>query len=205
LKKERTKKKKGIKEKYNATSFFYDKRYGNIQFQKYNEIIHSEDLEKTLIFDAGCGTGLLSEYFQKMLDSPDQIDFKYVGVDISIQMIQIFKKKLEKIHKKLSNKYNLILADLENLPIRKNSFNFLISITSYQNLPDMKKGFGESLGVLKNNSSIIISILKKKLENEKFLSFLEDKMEILKIIDDQRIEDIIIKGIKISNSPLKNT
>jgi ubiquinone/menaquinone biosynthesis C-methylase UbiE len=201
LKKERTKKKKGIKEKYNATSFFYDKRYGNIQFQKYDEIIYPEDLEKTLIFDAGCGTGLLSEYFQKMFDSVDQMNFKYVGVDISIQMMQNFMKKLNKIQKKVSNKYNLILADLENLPIRKNSFNLLISITSYQNLPDIRKGLEESLEILKNKSLMIISILRKKLEKENLISFFEDKMEILKVIDEQRIEDIIIKGLKIIKSP----
>ncbi|MFO7798048.1 MAG: class I SAM-dependent methyltransferase [Promethearchaeati archaeon] len=191
-------KKKKIKGKYNSTSYFYDERYKEIQFEKYQRIIKRKDLKNRTILDAGCGTGLISEFFQEEYDVIDQSNFKYVGVDLSIEMINIFKKKLGKVYRKALGFFNLILADLENLPFRVDSFNLLISITSYQNLPDVKRGVKESLRTLREKSFIIISILKKKLDKETLISLLEDEIEIIKFINDNKLEDFLISGRKIN-------
>jgi len=191
-------KKKKIKGKYNSTSYFYDKRYKDIQFEKYQRIIKRKDLKNRTILDAGCGTGLISEFFQEEYDVIDQSDFKYVGVDLSIEMINIFKERLGKVYRRASGFFGLILADLENLPFRVDSFNLLISITSYQNLPDVKRGIKESLRTLREKSFIIISILKKKLDKEILISLLEDEIEIIKFIDDNNLEDFLISGRKIN-------
>lgn len=194
---ENLKKKEKIKEKYNSTSFFYDKRYKQIQYEKYQQIIKINLTNKSLL-DAGCGTGLLYQYFNKVNESQKKKNFQYVGVDISYNMLERFKLKMET--KKVENIrfLHLILGDLENLPFRPDSFNVLFSITSYQNLPKMERGIIESLRTLKENALIFISILKKKLDKDDIINFLKNIMDITKIHDNEEIEDIMIKGRNIT-------
>jgi len=190
------KKKEKIKGKYDSTSYFYDERYKEIQFEKYKKIIHKRDIKNKIILDAGCGTGLILEYFQKTPYSSDQIDFKYVGVDISIEMIMILKKKLKEMKVNTSRNLDLILADIENLPFRMNTFSLLISFTSFQNLPDMRRGINQSIMTLRNKSLMFISILKKKFDKDTLISILGKKVKVIKIVDEKGIEDFLITAKK---------
>lgn len=196
---ENSKKKELIKEKYNRTSFFYDRRYKDIQYEKYDQIIQVDDLANKMILDAGCGTGIILNYIQEKFDSISDANFHYIGIDISIEMLNQFSHKMENLRKKKLSylKYfNLLLADLENLPFRNKRFNLLLSMTSYQNLPRIKEGIKESLRILRENAMIIISILKKNLDAEELINFLKKHIEINTILDKDRIEDIIIEGNK---------
>lgn len=196
---ENSKKKELIKEKYNRTSFIYDKRYKDIQYEKYAKVIQVNDLANKMILDAGCGTGIILDYIQEKFDSIFDTNFHYIGVDISIKMLNQFGHKMENLRRKKLRytKYlNLLLADLENLPFRNKKFNLLLSMTSYQNLPKIKEGIKESLRILRENAMIIISILKKNLDVDKLIDFLKKCIEINTILDKDRIEDIIIEGRK---------
>ena len=185
-------KKKEIINKYNSTSHFYDKRYSQIQSKKYDQILKNYVLDRKIILDAGCGTGLLFEYISDLLKQEKRIFYSYIANDISWNMLMEFKSKLVNLKKQLE--VNLILSDLENLPFRKNTFHSIFSATAFQNLPNILNGVKESLRVVKSNGDIILSILKKKINLEELLSFLKPFVKEIIIIKIDTIEDVIIKG-----------
>jgi len=190
-------KKRKIMESYNSSSHIYDKRYRKIQYEKCALILKDFTLVSKIILDAGCGTGLIFEY---ILENKNEIVphyfFSFVGVDISLKMIEKFKKKVLNKDSVIIHNIHLIVADLENLPFRSNIFNSVISLTSYQNLPNIKKGLHESIRVAKNHTSFSISILKKKLNKKAFLENIQKNFLRVDLIGDKEkeLEDLIIKA-----------
>ena len=186
-------KKKGIITKYDSTSDYYERRYKEIQYKKYEIILENYELRDKYILDAGCGTGLLYDF---IINSMEQIKtgyFSYIANDISINMLEIFKSKNFNRDKKIRNQLNLILSDVENLPFRDNIFNAIFSLTTFQNLPHIE-GIKKIFRVLKNDADIRFSILKKNLDLNKLTSILKSRTYELKIIDEKTIEDVIIQG-----------
>ena len=94
--------------------------------------------------DAGCGTGLLLEYFLNHFQHIKELNYAYVGVDISWNMLIKFKSKREKLDKIKKLKINLLLADMEHQPFRDKTFDTIFSVTSLQNLPNITIGIEES-------------------------------------------------------------
>ncbi|MFX1312024.1 MAG: class I SAM-dependent methyltransferase [Promethearchaeota archaeon] len=189
-------KKKSIIKKYNSTAYFYDKRYSKIQEMKYKIITKDYDLNGKIILDIGCGTGLLLEYLINSINYRGIIKHNYIGIDISWSMLLEFKSKISQIG--LTNPI-LIMSDIENLPIRDNSFDSVFSITSFQNLPYIKEGIKESLRVSKKNADIQLSLLKKKFELETIVNILKSKISLDKIINMENLEDYIFIGKKLNN------
>ena len=114
-------------------------------------------------------------------------------------MLKEFREKNEQLGL-LSHKMNLVQADIEHLPLRSNRFNTLISITSYQNVPNIKQGVKESIRASKDGAEAYISVLKKTVKKSEFLSLIKPIIDDIKIIDNQSIEDLLIKGtINISS------
>jgi len=185
--------KKNIREKYNSSAPFYDRRYQQIQFNKYLQLFSGFELEGKIIIDAGCGTGLMTEFFIEKFNKTCLSNYKLVGVDISDNMLRKFKEKLD-FSNNLDKKVNLIQSDLEHLPLRANKFNTLISITAYQNLAKVEEGLEESVRVSKNMANAYISVLKKKIDQTIFLTLINNVMINTKVFDNQSIEDIIIEG-----------
>jgi len=186
-------KKRKIRNDYNLTSSFYDKRYNQIQKEKFEILLKSFDIHERLILDAGCGTGLLLEYLLNLFEQKDGFFYQYVGIDISWEMLKAFDSKLRKLAKRIN--VNLILSDIENLPLRSNVFHSIFSITTIQNLSNIKLGLKSIIRVGKNEAELNISILKKKLNLREFIEDLI-KPNIInpKIISNDKIEDILIQG-----------
>ncbi|MHA1335050.1 MAG: class I SAM-dependent methyltransferase [Promethearchaeota archaeon] len=178
---------------YNKTAKHYDSRYYNIQNAKYNVSIKGISLINKLILDGGCGTGLFFEFLIKNEESNLIKNFTYIGIDVSIKMLEIFKEKRLKIQVKKRIKPNLILSDIENLPFREASFDAIFTFTSIQNLSNPLRGIRELLYTGKNNGFWISSILKKKM-NEKIQKELKLSLRDLKIINLEDLEDIIHIG-----------
>jgi ubiquinone/menaquinone biosynthesis C-methylase UbiE len=186
------KKKKRIIKNYDLSSHFYDKRYKAIQEEKYEILVQNYRANGKRILDMGCGTGLFFEYFKKYILDKRTKKIDYIGLDISWNMLLQFKSKLFIPHVP-----NLILSDIEFLPFRNNVFHSIFALTSFQNLPGIQKGIIESLRVSKNNADFNFSILKKKIELKSLLYILKSKINHLKTLESDKLEDIIITG-KIS-------
>lgn len=185
-------KKKNIIEKYNSTSSFYDNRYSKIQKEKYKILFRNCNLNYKTILDAGCGTGLLIEYVYDLNIDNIKKKVKYIGIDISWKMLMNFCNKSKK---KDNEEINLILGDVENLPLRPDSFNLIFSITSLQNLLVIKKGLGELIRVGKKDSLLKLSILRKQLQIDDLVAYLKTHTMDLKTEFLENIEDVIIQGI----------
>ena len=184
-------KKKEIIKKYNSSSSFYDSRYRQIQETKYHIILKNFDLTRKIILDLGCGTGLFIEYVsRRKLEQKKKLDY-YVGLDISWNMLLEFRSKFEKLKGK---NISLLLSDIENLPFRDNQFFSVLSLTSFQNLPDIKKGIKEFFRVSRNRADFNFSILKKKINFKILVNFLKSFVVIDQVLFKEDLEDIIIQG-----------
>jgi len=92
--------------------YLHDEKLGNIDIK--NDF-------SSLILDLGCGTGYSSEV---LIDNC----FRVIGLDVLDDMILKASKKIKE--HKLFN-FNLILADINSVPFRNDTFNHAISISAY--------------------------------------------------------------------------
>ncbi|GAI09744.1 unnamed protein product, partial [marine sediment metagenome] len=185
-------KKKIIIEKYNSTSSFYDDRYRKIQNEKFELHFKNTNFNSKTLLDAGCGTGLLFEHISSLNDKNLGRTLRYIGTDISWKMLKHFYNKTKKIKNKINS--NLILGDIENLPFREDKFNLIFSITSLQNLNDLKKGLKEIIRVGKENTALKLSILRKQLKLEEVITYLNSRIINLKTDILEDVEDVFIQG-----------
>ncbi|UCC21293.1 MAG: class I SAM-dependent methyltransferase [Promethearchaeota archaeon] len=130
-----------------SVEYLFDERLNDI------EDIGTEMGESSLILDLGCGTGYSSEVLI-------QNGFRVVGVDILNDMLSKAREK-KKISKELK-KLELILADINNLPIRNNSVDYIISISSYNFIIHGLENYGEKVKLLNNTGKNLNNFLKNK-------------------------------------------
>ena len=99
-----------------CVSYLYDK--------KLDELGKLDHLSKegSLILDMGCGTGFSSEILVSQ-------GFKVVAIDILVDMIYKAREKKETYEE--YDFIDLILADINYLPFRDNSFEVAISVSAY--------------------------------------------------------------------------
>ena len=108
--------------------------------------------EHNLILDLGCGTGYSSEVLI-------QNGFRVVGIDILNDMLSKARQK-----KQLSKDFlslELILADINFLPIRVSSVDHIISISSYNFITYGLENFGEKVKLVNDTSKYLNKILKQ--------------------------------------------
>jgi ubiquinone/menaquinone biosynthesis C-methylase UbiE len=106
-----------------------------------------------LILDLGCGTGFSSEI---LIEN----GFNVVGVDILPDMLIKAREK-----KKILNHFKdleLILADINQLPIKTNKINHIISISSYNFIIHGMENIGEQVKLLNDTAKFLNKILKDK-------------------------------------------
>ena len=104
---------------YNGLAESYDELYGPEQSHKHELLIDrlSND-EFKLTVDVGCGTGALLQ----SLEGRSQYS---VGLDLSLAMLKVAgKRKLERI--------DFVLATMQNLPIRDNCADCIVSVSAIQ-------------------------------------------------------------------------
>ena len=107
------------------------------------------------VLDVATGTGDVAFAIKKKYKS------EIIGLDLSINMLDIAKKKSKKMN---AEDIVFMEGDAENLPFDDNAFNKLVISYGLRNLGDCKKGLEEFYRVLKPNSKIgILEFLHPKL------------------------------------------
>ncbi len=112
------------------------------------ELARPKEGEKVL--DIGCGTSIY------LLDLCDAGLFTY-GIDISKKMLEIGRKKAKDRGKELT----LICADAHNLPFKDETFDLVLSTTSFEFFKDPKKAFTEMKRVSRKSGRIVVGVLNK--------------------------------------------
>lgn len=101
------------------------------------------------ILDVATGTGDIPIEIAKK-----NINSKIIGFDISHNMIQIAKNKINKI--KLQDHISFIRADVDMLPFSNNTFDIVTVAFGIRNFENLQKSFSEILRVLKKNGELHI-------------------------------------------------
>ncbi|WEU41017.1 MAG: class I SAM-dependent methyltransferase [Candidatus Odinarchaeum yellowstonii] len=175
-------KKLAVKEDYDKSAIYYDRRYARIQYLKYNMVSRHLPVGG-LLFDLGCGTALI-------LKLKKLAEIRYIGVDISSMMIKIALKRRHP-HK------NFIIGDVEHLPLRKNVAEVISAFTILQNLEDYARFINEVRRVLIEGGLLILSVLKKNLNLNYLKNILErNNLIVERIIEEKDSEDL---GLIISS------
>ena len=119
------------------------------------KFIKSLDFSKDdKVLDVATGTGDVAFAIKKKYKS------EIIGLDLSINMLDIAKKKSKKMN---AEDIVFMEGDAENLPFDDNAFNKLVISYGLRNLGDCKKGLEEFYRVLKPNSKIgILEFLHPK-------------------------------------------
>ncbi len=106
-----------------------------------------------LILDLGCGTGFSSEILIEH-------GFRVIGVDILFDMISRAREK-KGIYENYKD-IELILADINFLPIKTNIIDHIISISSYNFITYGTSNYGEKVKLLNDTAKYIKQILKQQ-------------------------------------------
>lgn len=106
-------------------------------------------LNPKLILDVATGTGDLAIQAVKSLD-PEKV----IGVDISMGMMDIGRKKIEQ--KGLGKKIELRRGDSENLPFEENKFDAVICAFGVRNFENLEKGLTDMFRVVKPGGKVVV-------------------------------------------------
>ena len=106
-----------------------------------------------LILDLGCGTGFSSEI---LIEN----NFRVIGIDKLPDMLLKAKEKKTRIFMKRPF-FELILADINFLPIRVNSLEYIISVSVYNFITYGSQNYNEKLKVINDTARYLNQILKK--------------------------------------------
>ena len=159
----------------------YDLRYREEQERKYDAaFLVTLPRRDDLLFDDGCGTGLLLS----------RLDFPAVGLDLTPSLLLTARFKLREDH-------HLILGDAEHLPIREGVFEGVYAITLIQNTPDKRMAVSEMKRVTKHNGRILVTALKAVFTPDFLTDLLEEvHLKNVSTIGDAGTNDWIVSAEK---------
>lgn len=135
---------------YNGLAESYDELYGPEQSHKYELLIDrlGNDDEFKLTVDVGCGTGTLLQ----SLGGRSQFS---VGFDLSIAMLKVAaNRKLERT--------DFVLATMQNLPIRDNCADCIVSVSAIQADSWLAQRASELKRIRQARSFIAVSIFNER-------------------------------------------
>jgi demethylmenaquinone methyltransferase/2-methoxy-6-polyprenyl-1,4-benzoquinol methylase len=106
-------------------------------------------LKPQLVLDVATGTADIAILTHEMLHPA-----KIVGIDISSGMLELGRKKIEKLE--LSGVIELALGDSEQLAFPDNYFDAITVAFGVRNFQDLEKGLREMLRVLKPGGRLVV-------------------------------------------------
>ena len=106
-----------------------------------------------LILDLGCGTGFSSEI---LIEN----GFRVIAIDILWDMLSKAREKKNNFED--NKKPDHILADINYLPIKPNTVDHILSISSYNFITYGMEKFGEKVKLINDTAKYLHKILKNK-------------------------------------------
>ena len=107
--------------------------------------------EPFFILDLGCGTGFSTEILLER-------GFRVVGIEVLHDMLS--KVKAKKKHLKNQNNLELILADINYIPLRSSSINHAISISAYNFITHRAESIRDKTKIANNTAKYLYQLLK---------------------------------------------
>jgi len=169
--------------KYDATASGYEELYEEEQKAKY-ELIASKVKPHSsfkLVLDLGCGTGLFFKWLKGFSE-------EVIGVDVSKKMITQAKEK----------GLQVILADAESLPFKREVFDAVFAITVLQLTSNVFKAFSEVFRVLKEGGLFVYTLIKAKEDLQFFLNTaLSAGFVNTSVVNEHGVKDVVVFANKV--------
>jgi ubiquinone/menaquinone biosynthesis C-methylase UbiE len=148
---------KGTAEKFTKYMLKYPELYNNLaQLIKENL---SKSSAKSIVVDLGAGPCILSAEINKLIP-----EIFVINLDPSLKMLEMAEKHTFKSnHTKKSN----ILSKSENIPLKSDSIDIIVSRFSLAYWKNPKISFKEIYRVIKPNGRIILEILNKEFSKKR--------------------------------------
>ena len=118
-----------------------------------NEENSLETEDSALFLDLGCGSGFSSEILVEK-------GFRVIGVDILSDMLLKAREKKKNYH--YLQDLELILADINFLPLKNEKIDYIISISAYNFIINEISNLKSKMEILSNTAKSLNKILKKK-------------------------------------------
>ena len=135
-----------VQEEYSRLAPNYDQRWSFYVETSLQETINRLNIKpQERILDLGCGTGTLIEKLLQFVPEKN-----LVGLDASQEMLSVAKQKLP-------TSVDLHLGNADNLPFPSESFERIISTSSFHYFPNPSQAIREAKRVLKPNGCLVIT------------------------------------------------
>jgi len=108
-----------------------------------------QSLQPEILLDVATGTGDVAILAERMLKPK-----KIVGIDISQGMLDIGRKKIEKLG--LQNQIELVKGDSEMIGFPDNTFDAITVAFGVRNYQNLEKGLADMLRVLKPGGKLVV-------------------------------------------------
>jgi demethylmenaquinone methyltransferase/2-methoxy-6-polyprenyl-1,4-benzoquinol methylase len=108
-----------------------------------------KEIQPKQVLDIATGTGDVAIMTYEMLH-PEKV----IGIDISEGMLELGRKKLEKLH--LAGRIELRNGDSEQIPFEDHHFDAITVAFGVRNFENLQKGLSEMLRVLKPGGKLVI-------------------------------------------------
>jgi len=129
-------------------------RVTNSQVKEYLKKVHRYLLDNirgnVLVLEVGCGTG---EFVKEIADQVEEV----IGIDISKKPIKKARENLKGI-----NNIKLITADIDDVKIPRNFFDFIISMWTLPNIDNPINFIKKMKGALKSTGCIFMDTYSEK-------------------------------------------
>ena len=132
-------------EAYDAFAYAYDQALGERFFRSIrrllNRVLTAHPTADRTHLDVACGTGLAMQYFE-------QRGYRSVGVDLSISMLQIARRRTART----------ILGDMRALPLRRPFARVTCLYDSLNHLDELEPAFAAIAGVLAEDGLFMFDV-----------------------------------------------
>ena len=169
-----------VQRKFSKSSLQYDV-LASLHREIGRELIAKIDPIKfcDVVLDVGMGTGWLTYRLTNILP-----DANIIGLDFSSEMIDVAKKR--------DGDFFTLQGNAENLPMKNNSVDLIMSNLAYQWVGNLNQTFAECRRILKNEGKLLVTMFGYETFHELFesLSYSYGKDNILPIKRLETLENV---------------